>query len=59
MQQIATQHGLGSPLSDYIPDEVRTVADVWCRDHDVAITIGNATVVYKHLRQYFKDNINI
>lgn len=59
LQQIATQHGLGRPLPHYIPDEVRTVANDWCRSHDVAVTIGNAAVVYKHLRQYFKDNINI
>lgn len=59
LQQIATQHALGRPLPDYIPDEVRAVATGWCRSHNVAISVLNASFVYKHLRQYFKDNINI
>lgn len=59
LQQIATQHGLGRPLPDYIPVEVRTVANDWCSNHDVVVTVGNAADVYEHLRQYFKENIDI
>ena len=59
LQQIATQHALGRPLLDCIPDEVQAVANKWCRSHNITITVGNASVVYKHLRQYFKANINI
>ena len=58
LQQIATQHALGRPLQDYIPDEVRALANEWCRSHNITITVGNASVVYKHLRQYFKNNID-
>lgn len=56
LQRIVTQHGLGRPLPDYIPDEVRTVTSNWCRSHEVTVTVANAATVYQHLRQYVKDN---
>lgn len=59
LRQIATQHGLGRPLPDYIPDEVRTVANDWCRTNNVTVTIGNAAEVYKHLRQHFNEHLDI
>ena len=57
LQRIATQHGLGRPLPDYIPYEVRTVSSNWCRSHGVTVTVANAATVYQHLRQYVKDKI--
>ena len=57
LQRIATQHGLGRPLPDYIPDEVRNVTSNWCRSHGVTVTVANAATVYQHLRQYVRDKI--
>lgn len=56
--EMSTQHGIGAPLGPYIPGEVRTLVDSWCRDHAVTISIRNAAVVYRHLRQHFKENID-
>ena len=56
LQRIATQHALGRPLPDYIPDEVQTLTSNWCRSHGVTVTVANAATVYQHLRQYVKDN---
>lgn len=55
--EMSTQYDIGGQLPPYIPGEIRNMANSWCRDHGVTIDIRNAAVVYRHLRQYFKENL--